>query len=975
MKSQIRIASLLVLVILGLVAALARISHRTSIDSDAVLDSARKALARGDHQQAEELACQAAKGPNPSAWALLVAAEAALKTNRVTDALAYYRNVPRTVPQASASADFGEAEMLCHVGRLSKAEAKLRQLLAREPLHTLAHYRLAFLLNITGRRWEARPHLLHLVKNRGADVEHVLLLGSPQRQVEDRALLEATARTDPNDPLPKLGAARLAMTLNRMDEALPLLNQVLSKLPEEPEAVVGKGRVLLESDRDFLTWSTKLSPEMERHPETWVLRGMFAQRNRLPQLAARCFWEALQRDPENLTACHQLGRSLAEQNDLEHARPFLERADLMQQLSLALDDLFYHRDHVESMRRAAILARKLGRFWEAASWSSIAYSQDNSLQWALEILQEVSPRLNASLPQTSPADNPAQKIDLSNTPLVFPTPNVSDQTTPHRFSAQSDIRFIDHAQSVGLVFNYENGADDSTPGARIFETTGGGVGVIDFDVDGWPDLYLTQGATDPASSTRSGDELSDLLFRNIAGERFQEVTSPARINEVNFSQGIAVGDFDNDGFPDLYVANLGQNRLLHNHGDGTFEDVTEVAGIRDKQWTTSCLIADLNGDGFPDLYDVNYAGGDSVLTRICEKQGVTRSCSPRAFDPAPDRVWLNLGDGCFRDVTVMCGANTLNGYGLGIVAFDLEGTGRLSLFIANDEVPNFLFVNQTSKPDSLSFEQRALEAGVAVDADGRSQACMGVAAGDADGDGLIDLFVTNFYQESNTLYRQLTPGLFADVTRTSGLRDPSFAMLGFGTQFLDANHDGREDLVVTNGHIDDLSALGEPYKMRTQFFLNIGAGQFQEVAPATLGPFFQDTHLGRGLARLDWNRDGRDDFAVSHLLEPTALLTNETAEPGHFLCVSLRGTRLSRDAIGATVEITAGTHRAVKQLTAGDGYNASNERVLNFGLGPAEQIESLSIRWPGGEVHTWQGIKADQQILVIERQPDWVIVP
>lgn len=942
--------------------------------SEALLDEARLTLARGDHRKAEELACRAAASKNPSPWALLVAAEASLKSNRYADALAYYQRVPRTSPAVASSADFGEAEMLCHLGRVSESEAQLRQLLARDPRHTLAHFRLAFLLNITGRRWEAQPHLLHLVKNRAADIEHLLLLGNSQRQIEDKALLDATARMLPDDPLPKLGAARLALTLNRPDEARPLLKAVLSQRPDEPESVVRWGQLLLE-DADstpFVTWSASLRPEVERHPDAWMLRGQFAQRNGQLKTATRCFWEALRRDPGHRAACHQLGRSLIELNDAARAEPFLERAELLQRLATALDDLFHHRDHLESMRRAALLTRQLGRLWEAASWSSIALSIDPGLIWAQEILYEVSPQLHPDLLQTSPAHDPSRQVDLAS----FPLPEWTSSSTPAQprltsIQPPADIRFVDRAQPMGIDFRYENAADDTTPGARIFETTGGGVGVIDYDLDGWPDLYLTQGNTDPSGVAPTSDELTDRLFRNRGAERFEDVTVPARLGDRDFSQGVSVGDFNNDGFPDLYVANLGRNRLYLNHGDGTFDDITDDAGITGSLWTTSCLMADLNGDGFPDLYDVNYAAGESLLTRICEKQGVIRSCSPRAFDAAPDRVWLNQGDGRVRDVTSESGIDVPGGYGLGIVALDLDGTGRLSLFVANDEVPNFLFVNSTTSPESIRFEERALLAGVALDADGMSQACMGVAAGDADGDGLTDLFVTNFYQESNTLYRQIARGQFADVTRTARLRDPSFAVLGFGTQFLDADLDGWDDLVVTNGHIDDLTAIGEPHKMPTQFFRNLGQGRFTEVPASTLGPFFRENHLGRGLARLDWNRDGRDDFVVSHLREPSSLLTNETPAIGHFLAVQLRGTRCSRDAIGATVEIVAGDRRFIKQLTAGDGYQASNERQLRFGLGSVRQVDELTIRWPGGAVQTWTAIAADQTILVIGDAPRW----
>lgn len=977
MLSRFVLTGCSILAAAGMIIASVCYFRASPVVSEVLLEEARLALARGRHGQAEALARQAAAAKEPSPWAFIVAAEATLKANRYADALECYRQAPRSSAAVASSADFGEAEMLCHLGRLSESEAKLHQLLAREPLHNLAHYRLAFLLNITGRRWEAQPHLLHLVRNSAATIEHLLLLGNSLRQVEDRELLGITATAFPDDPLPKLGSARLALTLNRTDEAFPLLKSVLANRPNEPEAVVGMGQILLD-DADpnlFISWSTKLSSEIERHPEVWMLRGQFAQRNKQTQIASRCFWEALRRDPEHQGACHQLGRSLTDQNDVDHAIPFLRRAELLQRLSAALDDLFHHRDHVESMRRAALLTRELGRLWEAASWSSIALSNDPRLPWAVEILQEISPRLHPDLPQTFPDDNPSRTLDLTSFPLPrWSLPDQPAESTPQPNAISKQIQFTDSARKLGIDFLYENAADDATPGARIFETTGGGVGVIDYDLDGWPDLYLTQGGTDPNTKTRTATDASDRLFRNDSGHLFVDVTIPSLLGDQDFSQGVAVGDFDNDGFPDLYVANLGQNRLYRNHGDGTFEDITRESGLRETQWTTSCLMADLNGDAFPDLYDVNYAGGESVLTRICEKQGVVRSCSPRAFDSAIDCVWHNQIDGHVRNVTAQWGADVPNGYGLGIVAMDLEGEGRLSLFVANDEVPNFLLVNRSRGSQSFRFDERALEAGVALDANGRAQACMGVASGDADGDGLIDLLVTNFYHESSTLYRQIVPGQFEDLTRTSGLRDPSFAMLGFGTQFLDADLDGWEDLVVTNGHIDDLTSIGEPYKMRTQFFSNIGQGRFVEVAPVTLGSFFEQTHLGRGLARLDWNRDGLDDFAVSHLREPMSLLTNETSDAGHYLSVQLRGTRCSRDAIGTTAQITTGNRRFVKQLTAGDGYHASNERQLRFGLGPFNQVDELTIRWPNGESQTWTKIAADQTILIIERSARWLTI-
>jgi hypothetical protein len=246
---------------------------------------------------------------------------------------------------------------------------------------------------------------------------------------------------------------------------------------------------------------------------------------------------------------------------------------------------------------------------------------------------------------------------------------------------------------------------------------------------------------------------------------------------------------------------------------------------------------------------------------------------------------------------------------------------------------------------------------------------MGVAAGDADGDGKLDLYVTNFYAEPNTLYLQGSGGMFVDATSVSGLRAPSYRMLGFGTQFIDGELDGELDLVVTNGHIEDLSYQQGPYHMPPQYFRGLGAGKFAELPPAELGEFFQGKYLGRGLARLDWNRDGREDFVVSHLGAPAALVANIAADTGHYLAVQLRGVKSARDAIGATVTIVAGGRRRTQWLTAGDGYQASNQRQLVFGLGPQTRVEKLLVRWPSGSRQEFADLAADQELILVEGSP------
>jgi hypothetical protein len=553
-------------------------------------------------------------------------------------------------------------------------------------------------------------------------------------------------------------------------------------------------------------------------------------------------------------------------------------------------------------------------------------------------------------------------------------------TGPRATAASNEhrARFTDVAASAGLRFQYFTGAVAATRGKRMYEFTGGGIAVLDYDGDGWPDLYLTQGCAWPPREGAA--EHLDRLYRNRGDGTFEDVTERAGLREARFSQGVTVGDFDNDGHPDLYVANIGANRLFRNHGDGTFEDVTELSGTAGNRWTTSCLLADLNGDTWPDIYAVNYLSGDDLFDRICEAPGgQLEICPPHIFAAAQDQLYINLGDGRFEEQTDSAGIAIPQGKGLGIVAADFEGSGRLSLFIANDAVPNFYFVNQTpQRGGKLAFVEQGLASGLALNASGNPQACMGIAAGDADQDGRLDLFVTNFYQESNTLYLQQAPNLFADATRAAGLEEPSFLMLGFGTQFLDGDLDGRPDLVVANGNVGEDPELRIPYRMRPQYFANLGGeagARFAELPAAKAGPYFAGEYLGRGLARLDWNRDGREDFAVTHLDAPAALLSNETPRKHHFLALHLRGVASDRDAIGSTVRVTAGARTWVRQLTAGDGYQASNQRMLLFGLGSEAQVQQVEIRWPSGGVQTYADLPVDREWLLIEGRAQARLIP
>jgi hypothetical protein len=501
----------------------------------------------------------------------------------------------------------------------------------------------------------------------------------------------------------------------------------------------------------------------------------------------------------------------------------------------------------------------------------------------------------------------------------------------------------------------------------MFEFGGGGVAVLDYDGDSWPDLYLTQGCDWPISPNQQ--RYTDRLFRNLGNGRFEDVTQRASINSNGFGQGIAVGDIDDDGWPDLYIANIGVNRLYRNNGDGTFSDLTTQAGITAAEWTLSTLIADLNGDRFPELYDVNYLGGPAVFSEICYDNDRPIQCFPNQFPGEPDRVYQSIGNGSFRDVSEEAGIALPDGKGMGVVAADFDGSCRISLFIANDTTNNNFFLNQTpSIGGELRFKEQGLPLGLALGETGTAGSCMGIAIGDVNGDERLDLFVTNFRDEANNLYVQGDDLFFDDQIRRSGLRDPGYLLEGWGAQFIDGDQDGWLDLAVANGHLDDYPHSTGITKMPTQFFRNLGHGQFVELPAAEIGPHFQNPRLGRALARLDWNRDGKPDFCITQVTEPFALLTNQTAECGNFLTVHLRGVESSRDAVGTTVTVRVDDLSRSLQLTAGDGYQASNQRYLQFGLAKAELVDELTIEWPSGAKQVFNDVGVNREIICVERQ-------
>ena len=951
--------------------------------SERLIREARLALSQRDLQRAEQLGRRLIVRADRRFTGHLIVADALAQQGQFDKALEHLSEIPDGSGPVPLAARLSEGEILAnHLFRLTPAVNSFRRALALEPGNAVAHERLSYLLGISGLSSEALPHRMMLLRLGRFSGVHLILLALGNTAEENPDIIRRFHESSPTDPLACCGQARAAIRANRPRDAEALLQQALDLAPEHWEAQAWYGMLLLESGRqkEWEAWARALAPEADSSAEIWFTRGLQAESAGENSAAVRCFGEAVFRDPNHQPASYHLAHGLIALGETQNAEPFIARARWLGDLIVAAKT-FQISNGGPAMEQAARLTEQLQLEWEAWGWRRLlAESRGPAASIAIrppQVSGNVDPEaVNDELLRRLriPRDfDVRRQLDLPR----YPLPKQSSATA-RDFSIGSSgetaaIRFRDDTTSAGIEFTFVNGSRPETAGEFMYEFSGGGTAIVDFDGDDWPDLYLTQGSDWPPKPEQRRH--LDRLFRNEGNGRFVDVTEQARIVEGGFSQGASVGDFDNDGFADLYVGNIGANRLFRNQGDGTFVDVTDKTQTDDPLWTTSSVVADLNGDGLPDILSINYVEGGDLFERPCLlSDGSPRLCTPHEFPAAPDHLYLSLGNGSFREVSAECGLNVPDGKGLGVVAANFDHSGRLSLFVANDAVPNFFFVNEAPAGQMPHFAERAFVSGTAVDGEGLAQACMGVAFGDVNGDGLPDLLVTNFYHESNTLYVQQAELLFADVTRAAGLREPSFDMLGFGTQALDVDLDGWLDLVVTNGHVGNLERHGVPYAMPTQVFHNTGRGRFIEISRERLGSFFEKSHLGRGLARWDWNRDGREDFVVSHLEERAALLTNDTERSGHSLRITLRGVESSRDAIGARVHVTAGGATTVRELAGGDGYQASNERRLVFGLGPNERAERVEIHWPSGRSQSFVDVNADLSLIFIEGRPEPVLL-
>lgn len=527
--------------------------------------------------------------------------------------------------------------------------------------------------------------------------------------------------------------------------------------------------------------------------------------------------------------------------------------------------------------------------------------------------------------------------------------------------------FLDSGRQAGLNVVMTSG--DPKEKRFLVESVGGGLAVLDYNNDGWMDLYFVTGGTIESERAGRGTQYPGALYRNNHNGTFTDVTSASKLVNAHWGKGALAADFNNDGFTDLYLCNFGPNVLYQNNGDGTFSDVTKEASVGDPRWSSAAAAADYDRDGDLDLFVANYLDYDlnqlPVSGKFCSYRGIPVACGPRGLKGAGDSLYRNNGNGTFSDVSVKAGADDAQGfYGLGAVWGDFDDDGDADLYVANDTTPNLLYRNNGDG----SFTDIAAAAGVAYSEDGREQAGMGVEFEDLNNDGRLDIFVTNFSDDSNTLYLNRGQALFEDATIASGIGVDSVRDLSWGTGFYDFNNDGLKDLFVANGHIYpqvDRYGLKITYRQQNKLYLNTGQPKLWQVSNQA-GPGLQIVKSSRGAVFADFNNDGNIDIAVAELDEAPSLLMNQGVAGNRWIQIKLAGNQSNRAGVGARITITCGGLKQTREVKAGGSFASSNDPRAHFGLGRATRVDEVTVRWPSGKVTRMTGVKTDQIVVIRE---------
>ncbi len=934
----------------------------------APLQQAAMMLARGQSSEALAIVQRSLIEQPDDVKALRLAAEIHQSLSQPCEAAELWMKLVDLEPHTAVPTLVRAFDLHLRCGDFAAAESDLVHAIELDPADPQTRRLLAQLLNAQGRRYEASKHVRELIRLKviqPIELFSLVDLSGPFSLVTYDGIIDMSQTT-----LFTLGEARFLYIARHREpkEVLDLVDRVIQKFPDNAAAAAFQGRVIAETDqRDkFVAWLERLPAGTEQHPEYWNALGHYLALGGRHREAIRALAEAVRLDPTDRSSLRTMVTSLEELGD--------EPAALHVRKQLGILDDIFHTARKADADRANWISQKLNdlaRPWESAAWLMYSAQLSGTLQQRVAELE----RRGAAIAAWEQGATVDQIRDATLKKIVefdakkFPLPElegiasevvVAQESPSNRMS--SAIRLNDVAADSGLDTRLVSGFPVDGGAFYAHQVNGGGLAVLDYDLDGHSDVYVVQSGGKPNDPTGS---TANQLYRLLSDQKFLDVTRSTETGDRSFGQGVCAGDLNQDGFIDLLIANIGANVVLLNQGDGTFRDASDLLSDNPDRWTSCIALADLDGDNLPEIVEANYIDDPLAFEVACEEDHLP--CQPQRFIPSADQLHRCKPDGTFVPWSLESTFEDKPKFSFGIVISNFDRHFGNDVFIANDGNMNHYWTSTSAgKTSGSRFDvvEAASARGCGIGRGGESQACMGVASGDLNRDGTLDLHVTNFTGESVNLFLQTQSGFFTDEARKFGLHQPSFDVLGFGTQAADFDNDGWLDLAVVNGHVYDARKHNIAYKMRPQMFAGQPEG-FGLIESPEMGAYWQGERLGRTLAMLDWNRDGRVDLLANHLDDPLALLENQSPSR-QWLQLELVGVASEREAIGAEIRVTAGSETFTAWQIGGDGYMCSNESMVHFGLGDCDVIDSIEIHWPSGILERFEDVEPNARYLAIE---------
>ena len=879
---------------------------------------------------------------------------------KLADAVDLLSGIPEDHPEAGLPAIGQSADWQMALERYEAAEQGYRKILNAVPAASNAHRQLAYLYNRQGRRHEAATHIRELCKlgNIKQDELHALM-------VIGHAIFNDPNEPAPNDrpyfPIGPAAQARVFYTAGRFQKAVETLDDEVQRPDVKPSVLAFYGLLASEAQDDarFKWWKSAVNESTQNYAEFWAALGADLLGKQEFEPAIRALAEAIDRDPTDANSMRRINQALTAIGENALAEKWMDRYVRQREVTLASNKIGESQTPPLDLYETVCTGLEaLDRPLEAVTWRLFQSLQERKSQDALQSLDRVRKKIIAS--ETSFPSQQQRLCGLELETYALPKLDFSSQGSPtlpkqaaSTFVATKAV-FEDVAESVGLSHTYQVAAEEQPFRFALFQSLGGGAAALDYNRDGWVDVFLAQGGVAPKNGEAKE---SNLLYSNQDG-RFSDVTMVSQLVDRRYSIGVTSGDWNQDGFPDLVVNDIGRKLLLINNGDGTFARTEFDVDPKLEILASSVAMGDVTGDQLPDLVALHYVKDASMLDRPeVGDDGNILTVSPASFVPGVDQITVNGGDGSMKPVLVS-DTEKAKSTGLGVVIANWDSKPGNDIFVGNDIRPNHLWV----RGDGNTWTDVAPIRGCAYGHGGTSTASMGIAVADFDRNGFQDIHITNFYQESASLFMN-REGNFQDRCVQFGIQRDSSSVLGFGCQAIDYDNDSLPDLAVTNGNIE--KAPGEPLEQSPQLFANTGK-KFALTPVRDSSNYWQGKYLGRGMMRFDFDQDGKEDLLVTHLGKPTALIANRTPNQNHYLTIQLVGVTNERDAVGTKITITAGDLTRSAWLVGGDGYLCRNEATIHFGLGSKTTIDELVVTWPSGTTQAFHDLDTDARVMIVE---------